>query len=185
MKTRKGSKAVRRVHLRTGEPLSYGSNLKLPRPQERVPRSIPRPLMTARKAGMTRAQILATAGMNRMSAVAEQLRLENADRLRRLKLRQGMAKHDLAVYRRIVAERSVSKWRRRPAPFRFKSPFYRQYQQIKFAGKVVRNPKKVAFCVARKVRREVLFAFRRAGYRGSGPGRRRTYRRNGNSLHGC
>lgn len=52
-------------------------------------------------------------------------------------------------------------------------------------GLSVRYPKKVRFCAQRLIRRGVLFAFKSVGFRGSSPGRRRTYRRNANSMHGC
>lgn len=47
------------------------------------------------------------------------------------------------------------------------------------------HPKRVLFCVKRKIRREVLFAFSRAGRKGSGPGRRGKYRRNESSQYSC
>lgn len=57
------------------------------------------------------------------------------------------------------------------------------------AGVRFANPARVLTCVARKVRREVLFALDRAGYRGSGPGSRRPdgrmYRRDASSNYGC
>lgn len=74
---------------------------------------------------------------------------------------------------------------RKVGRFRFRSPFGSQYRQLLAFGRMVKNPKRVVFCVKRKLRREVLFAFRRVGFRGSSPGNRRKYRRNGNSLHGC
>lgn len=151
--TRKG------IKFQTGEPLSYGSTWKVPRLQERVPRSFPRPLMPARKAGMSR---LAWS-------------LLHASSKRRLPLqvrRQPLARPTLSTGSRNVR-------------FRFSSPFARQYAQLRAIGSMVRLPEKVSFCVKRKVRRAVLFAFRRAGYSGSGPGRRRSYRRNSDSLHGC
>lgn len=46
-----------------------------------------------------------------------------------------------------------------------------------------RIPSRVKFCVQRKRRREVLFAFGRAGFRGSAP--KRSYRRTVNSNYGC
>lgn len=49
----------------------------------------------------------------------------------------------------------------------------------------VRVPMRARFCVQRKQRREVLFAFRRVGYSGSSPGRRNTYRRTANSHWRC
>jgi len=50
--------------------------------------------------------------------------------------------------------------------------------------------RKVGFCVARKARRESLFALRKIGFAGSSPGRRskftgKYYRRNGNSIYAC
>lgn len=49
----------------------------------------------------------------------------------------------------------------------------------------IRVPMRARFCVQRKQRREVLFAFRRVGYSGSSPGRRNTYRRSANSHWRC
>lgn len=49
----------------------------------------------------------------------------------------------------------------------------------------MRYPRKVLFCVGRKIRRSVLFAFNKAGYKGSGPGRGYMYRRSGNSQYSC
>lgn len=46
-------------------------------------------------------------------------------------------------------------------------------------------PKRVLFCIRRKVRREVLFALRRAGFRGSGPGKGGRYRRTQDSQYRC
>lgn len=50
-------------------------------------------------------------------------------------------------------------------------------------------PSRVRFCVQRKQRREVLFAYRKAGYSGSGRGRwngfRRSYRRFASSGYAC
>lgn len=43
-------------------------------------------------------------------------------------------------------------------------------------------PSRVRFCVARKQRREVLFAWRKVGFRGSSPG---PYRRYGSSQWRC
>lgn len=45
-----------------------------------------------------------------------------------------------------------------------------------------RAPARVRVCVQRKARREVLFAFNRAGFRGSAPGR---YRRTQDSQYSC
>lgn len=45
------------------------------------------------------------------------------------------------------------------------------------------NPLRVLFCVRRKMRREVLFALRRAGY--SGSARKRHYHRSQESKYGC
>lgn len=47
----------------------------------------------------------------------------------------------------------------------------------------MRRAKSVDFCVRRKARREVLFAVRRAGFRGSAP--KRSYRRSGDSQYRC
>lgn len=47
----------------------------------------------------------------------------------------------------------------------------------------IRVPTRVKFCVARKQRREVLFAMERAGYSGSAP--KRHYRRNEDSNWRC
>lgn len=50
-------------------------------------------------------------------------------------------------------------------------------------------PRSVAVCVKRKQRKEVLFAYRKAGYAGSGRGRwnglRRSYRRTTESQYSC
>lgn len=46
-----------------------------------------------------------------------------------------------------------------------------------------RMPSRVRFCLQRKARREALFAFGRAGFRGSAP--KRSYRRTVNSNYGC
>lgn len=47
----------------------------------------------------------------------------------------------------------------------------------------VRVPQRVRFCLQRKQRREVLFAWKRAGFRGSAP--KRFYRRSQNSQYRC
>lgn len=47
---------------------------------------------------------------------------------------------------------------------------------------LMRVPSRVQFCVDRKARREVLFAFKRAGYRGSAP---RSYKRTDDSQYSC
>lgn len=47
----------------------------------------------------------------------------------------------------------------------------------------VHLPARVRFCVQRKQRREVLFALKRAGFRGSAPKKR--YRRNASSNYRC
>lgn len=44
------------------------------------------------------------------------------------------------------------------------------------------SPKRVVFCVRRKIRKEVLFALGRAGFRGSSPG---PYRRTQDSQYKC
>lgn len=49
-------------------------------------------------------------------------------------------------------------------------------------GLSIRAPLKVRFCLRRKERREVLFAKRKVGYRGSSPG---PYRRTANSQWRC
>lgn len=46
----------------------------------------------------------------------------------------------------------------------------------------MRVPRHVLFCVRRKSRREVLFAYRRAGFSGSAP---RRYRRTAESRYSC
>lgn len=46
----------------------------------------------------------------------------------------------------------------------------------------LRVPKKVLFCIKRKARRSVLFAWRKVGFRGSSPG---PYRRTQNSMWRC
>jgi len=50
-------------------------------------------------------------------------------------------------------------------------------------GLSIEVPKRVRFCVARKVRRGVLFALRKAGYSGSGP--KKHYRRDAKSQWRC
>lgn len=56
-------------------------------------------------------------------------------------------------------------------------------------GLSVRSPLRVLFCVRRKARREVLFAYSKAGFGGSSPGRRdrsgRKYRRSASSAFSC
>lgn len=57
-----------------------------------------------------------------------------------------------------------------------------------FAG--LRAPKRVLFCVRRKIRRESMFALRKIGFRGSSPGRRskfnkKYYQRNYSSQYSC
>lgn len=151
---RKRSKGREAIQFRPGEPLKYGSTWKVPRAQERVPRSLQRSLMSRSK-------------LARLSLVSP-------------------AKQVLQVHvprKRVL--RTTPRTGKVVSAFRFRSPFFSQYRQMVGLGRMVRNPKRVLFCVKRKIRREVLFAFRRAGFRGSGPGRRRTYRRNGNSSHGC
>lgn len=62
-------------------------------------------------------------------------------------------------------------------PFRFQ----------RFAGLKVlslRVPSRVRFCIRRKERRSILFAYRKVGYRGSSPGRR-GYRRVQDSQYSC
>jgi len=59
----------------------------------------------------------------------------------------------------------------------------RRTQQTKLSALSVRVPTRVKFCLQRKQRREVLFAFRRAGYGGSAP--KRSYRRTQNSQYRC
>lgn len=55
---------------------------------------------------------------------------------------------------------------------------------LPFSAKPVFDlPHRVKVCLRRKQRREVLFAFRRAGYSGSAP--KRSYRRTANSFYGC
>lgn len=135
------------IQFRTGEPLLYGSNLGLPRPQERVPRSLPQPLSRSRKPRL--------------------LRSFSAKPLLRLQVRRQALS---------MPPRS----RRSGGKSKVMSRFYNPMHVLRMA-----NPKRVTFCLKRRIRREVLFAFRNAGYRGSGPGRRGSYRRNGNSLYGC
>lgn len=142
------------IKFRTGEPLSYGSNWKLPRPQERVPRSV----------------------LSRSLIPDAKSRIARLSPAKRTLVLQGRPK---ALVRSSPVSRKVQ------GRFVFRSPFFLQQQQLQAVGRMVRNPKRVLFCVKRKIRREVLFAFRKAGRSGSGPGRRGKYRRNGNSLHGC
>lgn len=161
----KKSKAVRPSQFRTGEPLSYGSNLGLPRPQERVPRSIERPLSPSRKSGLTLLQ-------------------------RSLLGRFSPAKPPLSFLRGRPAQYSASRTTRASVPTtRLWSRAYNPMHVLRVA-----NPKRVLFCVKRKIRREVLFAIGKSGRPGRAPGRlksgkgggfRRTYTRNGNSLYGC
>lgn len=49
----------------------------------------------------------------------------------------------------------------------------------------MRAPSRVRFCVQRKERKEVLFAYRKIGFSGSSPGRFNRYRRTENSAYGC
>lgn len=159
---RKRYKRREAIQFRTGAPLLYGANRMLPRTQERVPRSIvTRPLMAARRVAMP------SYGMARF-------------------VRRFPAKPVLPLHLRrkplVGATLSSRKVMRR---FSFQSPFAYQYAQLRAVGAMVRNPEKVGMCLKRKLRREVLFAFKLAGYPGSGPGRRKSYRRNADSLHGC
>lgn len=150
---RKRSKNVSSFSSGRASPYKYGSNRMLPRPQERVPRSLQRSLMPQSKSRLT---LLSPAKRSLFLQVARK-RLSSPTPL----------------------TRKVS------GRFSFPTPFARQYEQMLAVGSMVRNPKRVFFCVKRKLRREVLFAFRKVGFRGSSPGARRSYRRNGNSLHGC
>lgn len=152
---RKRSSAVRLYSSVRARPYMYGANSMLPRTQERVPRSMQRSLMSARKAGITL--------------------LSPAKRISFLQVRP--------VRRPLVRPSPLS--RKVGRAFVFRSPFYSQYRQMLSLGRMVARPSRVMFCVKRKIRKEVLFALRKAGYRGSGPGRRRTYRRTGDSSHGC
>lgn len=52
-------------------------------------------------------------------------------------------------------------------------------------GLYLRSPWKVHFCVQRKQRKEVLFALRKVGFRGSSPGSGGGYRRGGDSSYSC
>lgn len=153
---RKRSSAVRLYSSVRARPYLYGANRMLPRTQERVPRSMQRSLMSARKAGITL--------------------LAPAKRISFLQSRPGSGG---PLVRPSPLSRKVGR------AFVFRSPFYSQYRQMLSLGRMVARPSRVMFCVKRKIRKEVLFAFRKAGYRGSGPGRRRTYRRTGDSSHGC
>lgn len=155
---RKRSTSREAIQFRTGEPLSYGSRFTGPGRRNRVPRSVQSSLMSGRRPGIT----LSVRLLNRPPA----------KRVLQLQVPR----------QRVVRATPRSS---KVGAFRFRSPFALQYRKMVALGQMVRRPERVLFCLKRKVRREVLFAFRRAGYRGSGPGRRRTYRRNGNSLHGC
>lgn len=83
--------------------------------------------------------------------------------------------------------------RRRPQAYS-PTPSAKQTPRTRFrtlsAGLRMGTPSRVWFCLKRKIRREVLFALERAGYRGSGPGRRRPnddrkYHRTVESSYGC
>lgn len=149
LRRQKAARSRETIQFRTGEPLSYGSNWKLPRTQERVPRSLlARSLMVGSKGRFT----------ERFSTKRIAVR-------RSPKALQG-------VTPRTQSSRGV---------FRFKSPFFRQYQQLKAVGNMVRHPKKVALCVGRKIRREVLFARRLT----RAPGRGGSVRRTQDSLVSC
>lgn len=151
--------AVRLSSSGRASPYSYGSIIKMPLPQERVPRSIQRSFTSRSK--------LARLPLFPQSAV----------------LRSGvgprLAKRSSVGVRPTLSSSKVGRL------FKFRSPFYRQYAQMRSVGRMVAHPEKVGFCLKRKIKREVLFAFRLAGFKGSAPGRRRTYRRNDDSSHGC
>lgn len=59
--------------------------------------------------------------------------------------------------------------------------FVARYPQWKYV--LNRAPSRVQFCFERRQRREVLFALKRAGFRGSAP--KKSYRRTANSNYGC
>lgn len=140
----------KRIQFRTGEPLSYGSNWKLPRTQERVPRSIPAPSYPKSKARMA------------LGFSAKRFTF-------------------LQVRRKALVE--APRTRKVGRVFRFRSPFAHQYAQMKFVGHAIRFPKKTLLCVSRKIRRQVLFAYRKAGF--SGSARKRHWNRSGNSVFSC
>lgn len=103
-----------------------------------------------------------------MTALARSLQVRSAERVLHLQVaRKRLVRPTLRT------SKSVGR-------FVFRSPFFAQYKQLKFAGNVVRNPKKVALCIARKMRREVLFAFKRTRRMGSG-----RVRRTADSLVSC
>lgn len=68
---------------------------------------------------------------------------------------------------------------------RFKLPSYAKQilRSVSWRANLNRMPSRVKFCLARKSRREVLFAMGRAGFGGSAP--KKHYRRTSNSNYGC
>lgn len=68
-----------------------------------------------------------------------------------------------------------------PAKHRAKRDFVARYPRWQYV--LNRAPSRVKFCLERGQRREVLFALKKAGFRGSAPKRR--YRRTANSNYGC
>lgn len=62
------------------------------------------------------------------------------------------------------------------------APRYSRKEGRSFNVLQMLTPSRVAFCVRRKMRREVLFSYRRIGFSGSSPG---PYRRNQNSQYRC
>lgn len=75
---------------------------------------------------------------------------------------------------------AVQRWWHPPVARRLTQRFgYRQLLGLKFSRADLERGK---ICAGRKSRREVLFARRKAGFRGSAPG---PYRRRFNSQYGC
>lgn len=89
----------------------------------------------------------------------------------------------------LVSPRQLRRDAERAADRQRKRALYdSSYRQV-FAKLRYLNPRRVISCVKRSIRREVLHAFGKVGYSGSGPGRwnglRRSYRRTADSGYGC
>lgn len=166
MKRKRSTKAVRLSSSGRASPYSYGSIIKMPLPQVRVPRSVyRRPLMSRSK-------------LARLPAVL-------SERVQHLKLRSYSPADPLLHVRRQPLVRPTLSSGKVARVFKFRSPFARQQAVMKSIGRMVAHPEKVGFCLKRRIRREVLFALKLSGFSGSGPGRRKTYVRNDDSQHGC
>lgn len=86
----------------------------------------------------------------------------------------------IAIRRMATAARfSVPRYLRREVPLKVR----KSLPPIIVRSLPLRAPSRVLFCLRRKERREVLFAFKRAGY--SGSARKRHYVRNQNSRYRC